>query len=206
MAPKSRRPYHHGNLRAELVCAGVELLRREGVSGLTLRGVARASGVSQAAPYRHFGDKGELLAAVAARGFTKLHERCQPALATADPRRRLRRLGQAYVLFALDEPAMFRLMFGAELVELKGLHEELAAAGTAVFDTLSRTVADIYRQTPAPSNEAGTACHAAWSVVHGLASLLIDGRIVVSASQRAKLIEDVTALFVRGLKPGSPAA
>ena len=90
--------YHHGNLRADLVAAAMEILRVSGDAGVTLRAVARAAGVSQTAPYRHFSDKGALLAAVAESGFAALLVRCGKVLTSVkEPRERLHQLGIAYV-------------------------------------------------------------------------------------------------------------
>src|SRR5919107_731159 len=84
--PARRKTYHHGDLRQALLDAALELLRAEGAAALTLRAVARAAGVSQAAPYRHFADRGALVAAVAEEGFERLGAAMMGAMA-ADPGR-----------------------------------------------------------------------------------------------------------------------
>lgn len=199
-----RSRYHHGNLHAALLAAGVHILRRKGVAGLTLRAAARAAGVSQAAPYKHFRDKEALLAAVAESGFVLLYERCAAALARAsEPRARLRQLGKAYVHFALEEPAMFRLMFGAELAGLKSAHAGPGATGARVFDTMRQAVDAILQPAGASSAQRRIACFGAWSLVHGLALLLIDRRLDVSARETAGIIDGITAQFVSGLGPAA---
>ncbi|RJG11801.1 TetR/AcrR family transcriptional regulator [Massilia cavernae] len=196
----ARLTYHHGNLRQELVDSAVELLHSEGEEALTLRAVARAAGVSQTAPYRHFSDRGALLAAVAETGFSKLDERCEHALSiSGGPRDRLHRLGKAYVQFARDEPALYRLMFGAELGPFKDAYPSLDAGAKRVHDMMRITVEDLMPEGGAPNADAESACIAAWSLVHGLASLLIDRNINVPANRATALIDSVTSLFAKGL-------
>ena len=192
--------YHHGNLRDDLVQAALELLRRGSEEELTLRAVARRAGVSQTAPYRHFSDKGALLAAVAETGFSKLDVRCKSALSKAkDPEQRLHRLGTAYVRFALEEPALYRLMFGAELGQFKREYPVLADGAKQVHDLLRSTVAALLPDADAAADDVETACVAAWSLVHGLASLLIDRSIERPSSQVTAMVGQVTALFASGL-------
>lgn len=207
MGAHQRTAYHHGNLRAELIAAALELLRREGLAGLTLRATARAAGVSQAAPYKHFSDKNDLLAAVTATGFASLQRRCTQALgAAADARGGLRELGKAYVLFALDEPAMFRLMFGADAVP-RDTEQPPAGPGVEVYDLLRQAVAAVLGDAGASDAAVEAGCAAAWSLVHGLAMLLLDRRIGVPAAGPAALIDGVTELFVAGLgAPGDGSA
>jgi AcrR family transcriptional regulator len=114
-------PYHHGNLRAALLEAGVELARERGPSGVALREVARRTSVSHNAAYRHFADHDALLAEIAAHGAAELEAAMVRRLDTVrdgDPasraRRRLREIGRAYVEFALAEPGLFATTFGAE--------------------------------------------------------------------------------------------
>src|ERR1019366_6436245 len=100
-----RRPYHHGSLKQALLDACLALIRKSGPGGFTLREVARMAGVSHNAPYRHFRDKEELLAALAAEGFHRLTEAMvkagEPAPSALD---RFRRSGRGYVEFALRYP------------------------------------------------------------------------------------------------------
>ena len=106
------KPYHHGDLRRALVEAAERILENEGPSALSLRAVAREAGVSAAAPYHHFKDKNELLAAIAQEGFELLAQAMREGAAhEEDPRRRLNALGVAYVRFARDNPALYNLMY-----------------------------------------------------------------------------------------------
>ena len=106
--------YHHGNLRAELLDTAVEQLRTSSVEDLSLRALAREIGVSQTAPYRHFADKNELLAAMATRGYRELVRALHDAGETASdsPRQELYAFAHAYVTYASNHPQMFKLMFG----------------------------------------------------------------------------------------------
>ncbi len=115
---KPRTTYHHGDLRRTLIDAALRAVERRGPDAVTLRGVARDAGVSQAAPYNHFADKDALLAAVAAEAFQRFAAALDRAGAAASsPRARAAALGRAYVGFAHAHAALFRLMFGPALAK-----------------------------------------------------------------------------------------
>jgi AcrR family transcriptional regulator len=106
------RPYHHGDLSRALVQAGRRILEKEGPAALSLRAVAREAGVSPAAPYHHFKDKCDLMAAVASEGWHELGDAVAEARAHArDARHGLSEIGVAYVIFARRNPALYRLMY-----------------------------------------------------------------------------------------------
>lgn len=108
------RPYHHGDLSRALVTAGRRILESEGPAAMSLRAVAREAGVSPAAPYHHFKDKGQLLDAVAEEGWRELGQAVGAArAAAAGPREALTEIGVAYVAFARQNPALYRLMYHA---------------------------------------------------------------------------------------------
>jgi len=168
--------YHHGNLRAALIDAAREILVAEGVSALSLRAVARRAGVSQTAPYRHFADKATLLAELAAEGFRGLTARMEAEAARqSDPKTRWQALGRGYVLFAVENPTFLRLMFGPEIPQ-KSAYPELLAAAEAAFAALAGATDAVAAKRDA-SADGRIAALAAWSIVHGLANLLIDGQI-----------------------------
>ena len=108
---RAKRSYHHGDLPAALLRAAGKILEKEGVEALTVRALTRRTGVSHAAPYRHFPDRDSLLAALAAEGFGMLGAAQRAAAAE----RGLRGMGEAYVRFALAHPQRFRLMFGGQV-------------------------------------------------------------------------------------------
>lgn len=175
-----KAPYHHGDLRAKLTQAATEILEEQGVTALSLREVARRAGVSHNAPYRHFADRDALLAALAAEGFARLGDVLEVA---QGPRAR----GEAYVRFALEHPERFRLMFGG-LLRLDA-HPGLGAAAARIYDGLVRAFAPLAGPQGAPFAAA-----AAWSLVHGLTQLLLDGHF--PGTTRG---ERETAAFVRAV-------
>jgi AcrR family transcriptional regulator len=179
--PKDR--YHHGDLRAALLEAAVEVLRERGLHGLSLRECARRVGVSHAAPYRHFADKEALLVAIAGQGFVWLIEAARAAMeGLDDPRARLDAYGIAYVRFAIEHPEHHRVMFAAEL-DLEKASPEDQAASQEAFELLRATAAELVE----PGEDEMMAAVAFWSLVHGLSMLILDGRIpeehVASAAQ-----------------------
>ena len=144
----------------------------EGEDDPSPRAVARRAGVSHAAPYKHFADRHALKAGVAERGFAALGAAMREAAETAGDRP-LKAIGRAYVAFALDRPARYRLMFGPEFAQDRTT-PELDRAARAAFEALVAT----QRTDAAPTGDRTTAV-AYWSLVHGLATLLIDGRVAV---------------------------
>jgi len=164
------KSYHHGELRTALVGAALDLLAKDGVDTFSLRAVARRAGVSAMAPYRHYPDKEALLAAVAAQGFEGLRDVLRVADGAAPAGQALVAQAVAYVRYALENPALFRLMFGPERL---GTHPGLAAAGEAAYAVLAARVA----AEPVAGADREARVLGCWSLVHGLASLFLDGRI-----------------------------
>ncbi len=177
LAPPTPKPpdrCHHGDLRRALVLAGLEALEAKGVAALTIRGLARRLAVSHAAPAHHFPDKLALLAAVAAEGFRRFGDALEAAAASAHtPQERMQRIGLAYVRFALDHPATFRVMFGRELPECGEAPPELAEASARAYGVLQATV----RALATSEEEARARALGAWALVHGAAVLYLDGAL-----------------------------
>ncbi len=183
--PKPRDGYHHGDLRRVLVRRALAVLERDGADALSLRALAREADVSHAAPYNHFADKDALLAALAAEGFRRFTAAMTEAAAAA-PAAPLAAIGAAYVAFAHAHPALFRLMFGRALARA-GANSELAAAARAAYAMLAETLrGDPTRTAGAPEDAL-----AAWALVHGLATLLIDGALPSTAGEPGALVERV---------------
>src|SRR5271170_4411926 len=114
----SERPYHHGDLRRELVQAALAIVTEEQDWAFSLRHLARRAGVSHNAPYNHFADKDALLAAVAIVGMERLGDRMMDAMAGIDdPADQLLQTGLAYVRTGVANPALYRLIFGSVLPE-----------------------------------------------------------------------------------------
>jgi AcrR family transcriptional regulator len=200
--------YHHGTLRETLLAAGLELLAERGLDGFTLRELARRAGVSHAAPYHHFADKGALVRAIVAESFQLLGAALGEASAGAgaDPLDRVAAMGRSYVEFALDHPQRYRLMFRSELSR-SGSSEaatEADAASGGAFAELMRAVQDASDAGELrDGTDAAVAAIAAWSSVHGLASLILEGAIGLPAEHRERAREltgRVVVLTVGGLR------
>ena len=162
--------YHHGNAKAALLAAAHDLLERGGAAHLSLRQVAEQAQLSRQAPYNHFADKEALLAALVQEGFERLSEAVGEAMRTPDGDA-LARAAERYIGFAQTRPALFRLMFSRERVELSKF-PEAAAAAQASFAQLSAIVAEF-----AAADRVAALTLAAWSLVHGYALLCIDANV-----------------------------
>ncbi len=171
-------PYHHGNLRQALLEAGLIILEKQGEAGLGLRDLARAVGVSSAAPYRHFDSRAALLEALAVTGFQRFTARMQAVMASV-PDNPLAAMGKTYVVFALQNPNLFRLMFSPQLK--KEARPGLSMAADAAFDTLRQAIGG-------EGHEARTRTLAAWAKVHGLAILVLDGQIAIRAGEDSEAL------------------
>lgn len=170
--------YHHGDLRRALLQGALELLAEGGPASLTMRGAAQRAGVSPAAPYRHFVDKREMLAAVAEEGFLALERACVGAVegAASEPVRAFWLMGVAYVRFAIEHPAHYRVMFGPEIPD-KSAYEGLHRAASAAYDALRSTLRAGADAGLFAADEIEIRATRAWGLVHGLASLYIDGQL-----------------------------
>jgi AcrR family transcriptional regulator len=186
----ANRAYHHGDLPAALIAAARAILAEDGAEALSLRAVARRAGVSAMAPYRHFPDKEALLAAVAADGFREFAAALEAADGAAPPGEALLAQGAAYVRFACAHPALFRLMFGPPR---NGAHPKLKHDEALAHSVLARRVA---AETPEPLRATRTL--ACWSLVHGLASLIIDGQFDMSRTTPEALARAIGADLLRG--------
>ena len=170
----SVRPYHHGNLRQVLLEAAVELIAETGPRGFNLREVSRRAGVSHNAPYRHFRDRNDLLAAVAADGFDRLTRAMAGAGSRAGPLNRLRRSGLAYVDFALRWPQHFAAMFDVRWNRPD--YPGCAAAAQRCFQILLGLVRDCQAANQMPASDPERLAYHAWSLVHGIAKLANAGQ------------------------------
>jgi AcrR family transcriptional regulator len=201
--------YHHGDLRRALLDATLELIESRGLAELSLRAVARAAGVSHAAPYHHFADRRALLAAVAEEGFRALRG---AMLARAErvegPALRLQEAGIGYVLFALTHPAHFRVMFSPELAE-RGDYAELRDAAQGSQAVLLSAIERCQAAGVIGAGDTDLLGLAAWAQVHGLATLLLDGYLGQGAAGAERggdldaaeaLAREVTEVLWTGLR------
>ena len=173
-------PYHHGALRDALLEAAERVLERDGLSGLTLRAVAREAGVSHAAPTHHFRDLTGLVSELAAIGFRQFNAAMAAAGAAADasPIERAVARAKAYVAYAQAHPGMYGLMFRTERLDMTrpSLHEAASASFAGLAGAIGASRHEqIHEQ--ALSLEQAAAIARAWSLVHGFTMLLLDGRL-----------------------------
>jgi AcrR family transcriptional regulator len=181
-----RKPYHHGNLQEVLLKASLKLIAENGPAGFTLREVARRAGVSHNAPYRHFHDKDDLLAAVAAEGYRELTDAMAKAAGDyANARERLKHAGLAYIAFALRRPEHFAVMFDAPMP--KHTYPNAAEASENAFAVLVGLVRDCQIGEQSASDDPLRPALLAWSMVHGIAKLAITGRLPYRSN--AKILE-----------------
>ena len=200
----ARKAYHHGDLRPELIRAAEDIIAREGTAGVTMRALSDMTGVSPAAPYRHFADKTAILCAVAEEGFRRLGERLVPIArnGSGDPLRQFRDMALTYVEFAVENPSHYRLMYGRDLVmygrdlALESPPDELRQVARAAFgEALSMIVMCRDAGLIAPTADPLALTSILWSTIHGLSMLLIDGQIRTTESasgMHALLVENGT--------------
>lgn len=192
-----RRGYHHGDARNALLVSAAALLEKVGAAGLSLRQVAEHAGLSRQAPYNHFENKEALLAELVREGFDRL---AKSLAAGGDPTSSaaLARAAEAYICCAQKAPALFRLMFSQELVDLARF-PAAAQAGTAAFDKLKEIVGAF-----APADRIGELSLAAWSLVHGYATLCIEVALepVGRHAERARLFARIIRVAARTKRGG----
>lgn len=196
-APKPRA-YHHGDLKAALVAEAVELLRAQGPEALTLRGVARAAGVSQAAPYRHFTDRRELVAAVAESGFRRLQASMLERVQSGTGREGFKGIALAYVEFALANPAQYRIMFGPELATADDL-PSLREASRGVLGFVAEGIRQLQSAGLIAAGDPWSIAVALWAMLHGLVLLWLDGIGEGVAPPMPVLLEDATRIMMFGM-------
>lgn len=175
MTKSRRNNYHHGNLRQAILDLAETHLSDIRADDLSLRALAREIGVSQTAPYRHFGDKNALLAALATRGYiamTTLMIRAQQG-AGADPREKLRAVGKAYIDYALEHPELFKVMLGPSL-QPQDRYPELSDASRQSFILVHEIVREGVEQSLFREDNLEYLTNAAWAGVHGIATLKLD--------------------------------
>ena len=172
------KAYHHGDLRNALIQAGLELLAEGGMLELDLRKVARKAGVSHAAPYRHFADKQALIAAINEEGFRRLAERIRDALrdSSDDPFEQLQGIALAYVQFARENPHLMREMFSGLSIEREAF-ASLQSASKVVYRFYVEVVRRGQEMGKLVEGDASALAGVLWSVLHGLAMLIIENQM-----------------------------
>ena len=206
-----QRPYHHGDLRRTIVRAALDILSETQSLEFSLRELARRAGVSHNAPYKHFADKRELLAAVSAAGFEMLTKRMAREIAgLGNARDQLFALLRAYIDHGVDNPALYSLMFGGYLsgpnhgrpaIELAEAEKTKALlAGVIVAGGLGRAIPHTARN----ERKIAGAILACWSLVHGVTLLLADG-LVGPRNKSGALGDSLVQGMLDGLAAEIPA-
>jgi AcrR family transcriptional regulator len=188
-------PYHHGALREAMLEAAERILERDGIAGLTLRAAAREAGVSHAAPKNHFGDIRGLLSDLAAVGFARFGAALVANTREGETSKaRLAALGHGYVTFAQRNPGLFLLMFRSERLDFS--RPPLRAAAEAAFGVLAGAVGARRREAPETPSTLSQAAQitAAWSLVHGFAMLMLDGRLKPLVARMPDGADEMTLL------------
>jgi len=181
----SSRQYHHGQLKSALIEAGKHLIKEDGVEALSLRGLAQFVGVSHMAPYAHFKNKAYLLLGICISGFEDLAARLESVSADLAPEQRILEYGTQYLAFALENPKLYRLMLSQSLQPASTDDDDpdaLSQAGQRPFNILREAFAEL---TP-DDQEQTIRAQGAWSMVHGMAALLIEGRLVLPEGMSLK--------------------
>jgi len=192
------RTYHHGNLKQSLINAAVTLIGEVGPRGFTLREVARRAKVSHNAPYRHFRDKEDLLAAVGMQGFQRLTRAMKRAAKTGStPEERLRLCGRGYVGFALRWPQHFQVMF--DLPSDQDRHAEYAAAGKEAFATLLNIIIECQQSGALAERDSHSLSFIMWSMVHGIAKLAISRQLPFKNADLLEFTDTVSRVLSSAL-------
>jgi AcrR family transcriptional regulator len=182
--PMSKESYHHGDLKAVILGQAATLVAERGADGISLRELARAAGVSHAAPAHHFTDRRGLFTALAGEGFRLL------TIALTDARPRFVDAARAYVRFALDHPGHYEVMFDKSLYD--DADPELITAAAAAGAELNRGVGTLTDEHATDDPEG--AALAAWSLVHGF-SLLWLNRAVDTAGDPVATVERLAGIL-----------
>lgn len=197
-----QRAYHHGNLRAELLDEAITQLRQTPAEQLSLRAIARALGVSQTAPYRHFSDKEALLSAIATRGYRELLDALREARAAAgsEAAQQLRAVARAYVDFAAGQEQLFKLMFGP-LVQPSARHPELREVSRETLFLVQSILQQGMQQGEFETRDVVYLANAGWAGIHGVATLRIDAPALFRQHiDLLRQIDTAVDAFLRGIE------
>jgi len=209
-AGRQRPTYHHGDLRLSLIRAGLELARQYGPDAVTVREVTRQAGVTPNAAYRHFADRDDLLASVCSAAQVEVARAIETQVmqiersltGTARARARFHAVGLGYMRFAQAQPGLFRTAFWASRdLKKTASPDRRSEGGKTPFEWLSSALDELVESGALPADRRENAEFLAWSAVHGLATLLIDGPLQALTRERAAHLENLLVSMVdRGLQ------
>jgi len=184
------KTYHHGNLKEALITAGLDILSEHGLEGLSLRNVAKKIGVSHTAPYNHFPDKQALLAAISTAGHEQLHQILLDTFEKSkdNPPNIIAEISWAYLQFALDNPAKFKLMFSGALEEERNhpAYMEISGKSIALFEEI---IAFCQGKGQLPPGRVDSLAIKLWSSVHGFATLTLENQFPLQYVQERDIKE-----------------
>jgi AcrR family transcriptional regulator len=196
-----KRAYHHGDLERGLLETAVQMIQKEGVQALTLRGVGARLGVSRTALYRHFDDKQDLLCRVAAEGFKRFHEALSTAVARAESRGAdpMPAMAAAYARFARSYPSHYQTMFSGVLTREKS-HPDLDRHGEAAFNVLLDAIRRGQEDGRIRAGNPVEFAEITWALSHGLATLGMANQLRSPASTLEGRARIGWAILERGLR------
>jgi len=164
------RPYHHGNLRAELIAAAIAVTQQQGHEAVSLRALAETLGVSRGAPYRHFPDRESLLSEVALHGFETLEQQLRDInAASLSGRQKLEAAARGFLGFVRANPRIFRAMYEADLLADPDSHPRLAECLHRIYDGLDRLLAQALPDISGHARKLRLI--AMWSTLYGFAKI-----------------------------------
>jgi AcrR family transcriptional regulator len=203
---RTKAPYHHGDLREALLVAAEQELIERGIEGFTLRGVAKRAGVSHAAPAHHFRDTSDLLTALATVAAGRFYQtmKGRQDKSSKDPRSQFLASGQGYIEFALANPALFDLMFGSKRPDFKSA-EFVRQAGDS-FGILVSGIAALRGVNPLETASGRIDILTSWSLVHGIAKLLIADRLAFVQQDLEADLEGTILKAIERVVPGDGPA
>ena len=203
--PTSEKPYHHGDLRRQILDEAARLLREEGEAGLSMRKLAQNLGLSRTAPYHHFADKQALLCGIAEEGFRRLREvvRTPPYIEGAEiSEAAVRVFVRRYVQFSIDNAEYYELMFGARLWKSQQLTESLTVEAHNAFKVYIEQIRVWQQSIRNPNIDPLRFAQVSWSTLHGMSRLLIDG-IYLDATAINVMSDTAAKMFWQQLCPPS---
>lgn len=202
---KSKKTYFHGNLREAILKTSLKLIEKSGVDQLSIREVAKATGVTHQAPYRHFKDRDQLLAALAQDGFEKLFLEMTGFIeGVADPMERLIKLGEAYLHWATINKEHFRLMFNRNVPEYESSAGLQAASGKILGLVLAIVTENQKAGNIRNTEDTRSVARQFWAAVHGVGLLFIDKQfkpLGQDINLGQQLVKDIVTNLVNGLRP-----